>query len=373
LHNYNKIYARIPMKYLKPIFKKILNPLKRLKVYLKHQAGWLDVPKIIPYRGFGSETDVFIEGMVIEDKGLTKPKDQHKFWQNILATIKRFSSDEIAGVQVRANFLGDTQTCETDELGYFSFHFDITNKLQQVDYSQWFSVDFELMDEVVENQKKILAKGEVRIISPTQKRMIISDIDDTVLVSHSTQIMRKLRLMLFKNALTRKPFKGVTEFYKALNKGNNDSSDFPFFYVSSSEWNLYDLLDDFFFINELPKGIFLLRKLEYSIYKFWKSGGGSHQHKYEKIKRLLGLFPDQKVILIGDSGQKDPWIYSDIALEFPGRIEAIYIRKIRSKSLLNQEQNILKKLRNIETEYLELESTIGAIEHARANGFIPSD
>ncbi|MFP4023020.1 MAG: App1 family protein [Thiohalospira sp.] len=360
------------MKYLKPIFRKIVNPFKRVKIYIKHKAGWLDVPKIIPYRGYGNQTEVFIEGMVIEDKGLAKPQDKHKFWHNILATIKRFSSDEIAGVNVRAIFLGETKVCETDALGFFSFHFNINNKLKQIKYNTWYSVDFELIDNVIEDQKTIVAKGEVMIISPKIQRIIISDIDDTVLVSHSTQTMKKLQLMLFKNALTRNPFPGITKFYTALSKGKDDTSDIPFFYVSSSEWNLYDLLEDFFYANELPKGIFLLRKLEYSIYKFWKSGGGSHQHKYNKIKRILELFPDQKVILIGDSGQKDPWIYSDIALEYPGRIETIYIRKIRSRSLFQQEQNIFEKLQNIETEYLEFESALSALEHSKIKGFVSS-
>ena len=95
------------MKYLKPVFKGIKKPFKLLKVYLKQKAGWLDVPKILPYKGYGNETDVYIQGMVIEDKGLTKPKDKQKFWQNILATIKRFSSDEIPDVKVRAEFLGE--------------------------------------------------------------------------------------------------------------------------------------------------------------------------------------------------------------------------------------------------------------------------
>lgn len=360
------------MKYLKPIFRKIVNPFKRVKIYIKHKAGWLDVPKIIPYRGYGNKTDVFIEGMVIEDKGLAKPQDKHKIWHNILATIKRFSSDEIAGVHVRAKFLGETQVCETDALGFFSFHFNINNKLKQIKYNNWHTVDFELMDNVIEDQKAIVAKGEVMIISPKSQRIIISDIDDTVLVSHSTQTMKKLRLMLFKNALTRHAFSGITEFYKALSKGKDNTSNIPFFYVSSSEWNLYDLLVDFFYTNDLPKGIFLLKKLEYSIYKFWKSGGGSHQHKSYKIERILELFPDQKIILIGDSGQKDSWIYSDIALEYPGRIETIYIRKIRSRSLSHQEQNIFEKLQDSKTEYFEFESAFAALEHAKIKGFVRS-
>ena len=82
------------MKYFKPVYKGIKRPFKLLKIFLKQKAGWLDVPKILPYKGYGNERNVFIEGMVIEDKGLAKPKDNQRFWQNILATLKRFSSDE---------------------------------------------------------------------------------------------------------------------------------------------------------------------------------------------------------------------------------------------------------------------------------------
>src|SRR5690606_19793084 len=157
---------------------------------------------------------------------------------------------------------------------------------------------------------QIHATGEVRIVSHQQKLIVVSDIDDTVMISHSTQTLRKLRLMLLKNALTRSPFVEVSKFYRALAEETNTSASNPFFYVSSSEWNLYDLLEDFFHFNHIPKGVFLLRKLKSSIYKFWKSGGGSHDHKYEKTESLLKLYSEQKFILIGDSGQHDPKIYS---------------------------------------------------------------
>jgi phosphatidate phosphatase APP1 len=109
------------MKILKPVFKGIKKPFKRLKVYLKQRAGWLGIPRILPYRGFGDNSTIYITGMVIEDKGLTKPADREKVWQNILAMIKRFSSDEIPGVRVKVDFAGLSQTGETDEMGFFSF------------------------------------------------------------------------------------------------------------------------------------------------------------------------------------------------------------------------------------------------------------
>ncbi len=357
------------MKILKPVFKKIKKPLKWIKVFLKQKLGWLDTPRIIPYKGYGNEREVFIRGMVIEDKGLVKPKDRHMFWHNLLATIKRFSSDEIPGVRVKAEFLNTSLIAETDDLGYFSFHFRLPDKADLLLTKTWHIVHFKLLDEIVENQPEIHATGEIRIISPDQNRIIVSDIDDTVMVSHSTQTFRKLRLMLFKNALTRTPFPHIADFYSALAKGKYEQSDNPFFFVSSSEWNLYDLLDDFFHIHKIPKGVFLLRELKYSIFRFWKSGGGTHEHKYEKIKSLLEFYPGRNFILIGDSGQHDPEIYSRLAIEFSGRIEAIYIRKIRSRSFVKREKELYQKLLETGTSYMEIKDTHEAAYHASENGY----
>jgi phosphatidate phosphatase APP1 len=234
-------------------------------------------------------------------------------------------------------------------------------------------VKFTLLDEIVDRQPEITAKGEVRIVSATEGRLIVSDIDDTVLISHATQTARKLKLMLFKNALTRLPFKGISVFYRALEKGADNNGKNPFFYVSSSEWNLYDLLENFFDHNNIPKGVFMLRKLEASIYKFWKSGQGNHEHKYYNIKFLLEFYPTHKFILIGDSGQKDPDIYNRLAHDFPGRIETIYIRKIRSKTYFKNIEQVNSKLEKVNTSYLQVDDTLEAAKHAVKNGYIDKE
>jgi len=230
------------MKIFKPILKGVKKPFKLFKIYLKQKAGWLGTPRILAYRGFGNDKHVYIRGMVIEDKGLEKPVDKQHVWRNILAMIKRFSSDQIPGVKVEATFLGMKTVAETDELGFFSFYFHVQDISAAILKRDWHTVEFSLLDEIVENQPLITAKGEVRIVSPNEKRVIVSDIDDTVLVSHSTTTFQKLRLMLFKNAIMRVPFKGVASFYCALERGVEKDAFHPFFYVSSSEWNLYDLL-----------------------------------------------------------------------------------------------------------------------------------
>ena len=222
---------------MKPIFKVIKKPIKRLKVFLKQKAGWLDTPKILPYKGYGNGSNVFIQGIVIEDKGLAKPKDKQMFWQNILATIKRFSSDEIAGARVKATFFGESKIMETDELGFFAFHFQFNDSNHNLLTKKWHTVHFELLDTIIENQPPVYATGEVRIISPQQNRVIVSDIYDTVMISHHTQTLRKLRRMSCKNASTRLPVPHIATCSNATDNAKVKTEKNPLSYVLSSEGN----------------------------------------------------------------------------------------------------------------------------------------
>ena len=87
----------------------------------------------------------------------------------------------------------------------------------------------------------------------------------------------------------------------------------------------------------------------------------------------MEFYPGRNFILIGDSGQHDPEIYSRLAIEFPGRIEAIYIRKIRSESLAEREKELYQKLLKTTTSYMEIKDTHEAAYHASENGYIPVD
>jgi phosphatidate phosphatase APP1 len=198
--------------------------------------------------------------------------------------------------------------------------------------------------------------------------MVVSDIDDTVMISHSTKVFRKLRLMLFKNALTRSPFEGVAAFYKALTQPSNGSRR-SVFYVSASEWNLYDLLVDFFAFRGIPKGPLLLSDTKMKLTRFWRSGK-RHNEKVDKIKELFEFYPNRDFILIGDSGQKDPEIYLEILEMFPSRIKAIYIRHIGSKKISTRLSNLIAETRSLGSEMILARSTIEAARHAAEKGFI---
>ncbi|MDA3817630.1 MAG: DUF2183 domain-containing protein [Prolixibacteraceae bacterium] len=358
------------MKPLKPVFRFIKKPFRRALVWFKQKAGWLGVPKIVPFRGYGTSTEVFLKGMVIEDKGLAKPHSHQKVWHNFLTMIKRFWSDEIAGVRVKVVFRNCSEVVETDENGFFTFQLKISNaEAREINTGGWFPVYYELLDDVVQNQPEVHARGQVRVVADKNKRILVSDIDDTILISYSTQILRKLRLMFFKNALTRLPFPGVAQFYRSLVKGADGQRSYPFFYVSSSEWNLYDLLSDFFAINHLPAGVFVLKDLNHNVLKFWKRGSKMHSHKKEKIEKLLDLYKQHDFILIGDSGQRDPFIYSEIAEKYPGRIKAVYIRCVERRMRKSQ-QKIQAYASQLDVDMVLVNNTSEAEVHALKKGYI---
>ncbi|SMO58323.1 Phosphatidate phosphatase APP1 [Saccharicrinis carchari] len=340
----------------------------RLKVILKHRLGWLGVPKVIIYRGFCSEGKAMVSGCLTEDKGLAKPDKQNSTWQNILSMIKRYSSDQIPGAKVRIELANTAQETLSNDNGLFSCTLSKA-ALPALPQSQWVACKAVMPNNASTEPKAVSGWGEVLIPGTDVDFGVISDIDDTILVSHSTQFLRKLRLMLLRNALTRKPFPGVDAFYRALSKGVSGGKCNPFFYISSSEWALYDLLVDFCAHHKLPKGVFLLREFKAGLLKLWKSGGGTHEHKFEKIDLLFKTYPNINFVLIGDNGQHDTDIYTRIARKYPKRVITIYIRTV--KKVKNRKmKKISEELWKEKIPILFTPTTLEAAHHAADNGLI---
>ena len=157
------------------------------------------------------------------------------------------------------------------------------------------------------------------------KRAVISDIDDTVLVTHTHNTLRKVRTLLVKNALRRRAVKEMRELYQEFNEKG-----YPFYDVSNSEANLFPLIRLFLEHNHFPIGpIFLKPFIKWNrIFKKKKRSDG-FSHKKEKITSILNSLNEMDFILIGDDSQKDPEIYAEISRTFPGRIKQIYIRTVK--------------------------------------------
>ncbi len=334
--------------------------------YIKHKHRLIVSPKIVPFTGFGNKDQVLISGMVVEENGISKPEKNLSRWSNLKSMVKRYVANELEGVPVEITFNNVTKVVITDKYGIFRC--DFSNGFQY-EYTTWHKASIMLPGSG--HISPIKAEEEVMIVGNNPQFGIISDIDDTILVSYATQKLMKLRLMLLNNAHTRMPFEGVAAFYEALQNGVSVNGLNPIFYVSNSEWNLYDLLYEFIQFNRIPKGPMLLREMAIRVLRPWKLREVNKNHKKEVISKLFEMYPELKFILIGDSGQKDPEVYSEIVSLFPGRIPAIYIRdvgivekmpriKILSQLVLNE----------FSTEMVLVKDTEGAAMHAIEKGFI---
>ncbi|MDQ3510988.1 MAG: DUF2183 domain-containing protein, partial [Pseudomonadota bacterium] len=155
---------------------------------------------------------------------------------------------------------------------------------------------------------------------------VISDIDDTVLHSSINSWKTAAQLAFLHNARTRQPLQGVATLYQALQDGADHSGRHPIFYVSSSPWNLYDLLEDFMDLNAIPCGPIFLRDFGIEPGKFIATRG--HEHKLQRARMLIERFPQLRWVLMGDSGQADAELYAEAARSYGDRIAAIYIRDV---------------------------------------------
>jgi phosphatidate phosphatase APP1 len=175
-----------------------------------------------------------------------------------------------------------------------------------------------------------VVEGEALVPPATAQRAVICDVDDTVVPTGAGKLLQMAKNVLLHNAHSRAPFPGVAALYRALSAGRGAEGN-PFLYVSSGPWNLYDLLIAAFRLHELPAGPLVLR--DWGITATEVLPTRHHDHKLAAIRQAMTLWPHLPFLLVGDSGQQDPEIYRQLAVENPGRVRAIYIRNVSSGDL----------------------------------------
>ncbi len=334
---------------------------------LKEKLNLHQPLQIVPYRSYGTVNRLYVKGRVLVDKGIKRSSEKDTLWQNLLNMYRRFETDEIPNARVQLEFQGQRHEITTDVEGYFVLNIEPKTPLQLDDI--WHPIELKLVDAPVDFEGEVKATTHVLVPPPDAEYGIISDIDDTIVRTGATSLLASGRNVLLNNAHKRIPFHGVSSFYKSLQLGRNGKRNNPFFYVSSSPWNTYDLLYHFLELNEIPTGPLLLRDLGIDETKFLQSDHLSH--KYKEIENILITYPDIKFILIGDSGQQDAPIYQEVIKNNPGRIMAVYIRDVNIAKHTRKVVAIADELKTDgEVEMVLIKETPEAAEHAANCGFI---
>lgn len=314
------------------------------------------------YHGYGHQHNLIVYGHVLAGKRTERTRFNNNTVLNMLHLIKLFWIKPLQSVKVRLQWENQVFDTTTRSDGFFKFQW----QSETVVTAGW----HQIIVQSVDNQNNIGATGEGKMFIPHLTQYgFISDIDDTVLVSHSAKTGKKLKVLFTKNPRSRKTFADVVKFYNLLALAHTEPSLLnPFFYVSSSEWNLYDYLNEFFKHNGLPKGAFLLNEIK-RWYQLLKTGKTKHQGKLIRVARIIDAFPKQRFVLLGDNSQSDPAIYVAIANKYPDRIVAIYIRNINVEKE-SVTLNLLATLENKGIHTCLSKHTDEAIVHAQSIGLI---
>ena len=301
------------------------------------------------YEGFGNAKRYSIKGRVLENENILKEWSDSKI-RNLLESWKRIETDEIAGAKVGLSFKGLDkskkddfyQEVVTDEEGYF--HFEGEWKLMKTAVDRWETMELNLIEPSI---PLMPLKSNTQILLPPKNSEygIISDMDDTVLQTHATSRLKlkMLYVSFAQGAHQRLPMEGMKSLLKKMTKGKNNTLGNPIFYVSNSPWNIYDILYNFIKIQKLPRGPLLLR--DYGPHLIFKSK--KHvPHKLQTMRHILNTYPKLPFVCLGDTASRDADYYLQMEKEFPGRIQAIYIRQTKATKNARRIRTLLKESGN---------------------------
>jgi phosphatidate phosphatase APP1 len=309
------------------------------------------------YRGYANEQELIVMGHVFNSNKVKDYDYKKNNFKNAAAIINLFRTKTQANADVYLKYKNSTIRTRTLDDGYFKFCIPVDTTVG----FGW--IDYEVS--IIHNDEIIVEKGSY--IRPTQGSLgIISDIDDTFLISYTSNPLKKLYVLLFRNVNSRKIYQNVVSHYQALSSAgrNNKNEQNAFFYVSSSEWNLYTFIIRFTEIHQLPRAVLLLKDIKTSLKDFVFTGRGGHNHKFEKIKHILEFYPNLKYVLLGDDSQEDPYLYENICKIFPVNVKAVYIRQTGS-SKSEKVLALLNNLKELNVEICYFKNSEEAIEHSK--------
>lgn len=278
---------------------------------------------ILPYRGYGSRNEIFLMGRVFRQTSSTTPvKDSLK--DELKTVARRIVRRGQAGVQLKTALNGTEQMTTSDHDGYFQFHIRLKQPLKTNPDSLWQPVPIHVVDGAF---GPATAQGQI-LIPPAQARnLVISDIDDTVIHTGVANKVKMVLRLFFQGVRSRVAFPGTAALYNALHHGLSGTELNPMLYVSRGPWGIYEILDEFFNLHQIPVGpVLFLREWGLSLRRPFPRR--SRGHKAGLIRKMLALYQHLPCVLIGDSGQHDPEIYARIVHDHPGRVKAVYIRNV---------------------------------------------
>jgi len=162
----------------------------------------------------------------------------------------------------------------------------------------------------------------VRVVDPGVRFAILSDIDDTVMVTALPRPLLAAWNTFVLDEHARMAVPGMNVLYERLATAYPGS---PVFYLSTGAWNVAPALTRFLARHLYPAGPLLLTDWGPTADRWFRSG---RAHKRATLVRLAHEFPRIRWLLIGDDGQHDEEIYGEFAAAHPDNVAGVAIRRL---------------------------------------------
>ncbi len=178
----------------------------------------------------------------------------------------------------------------------------------------------------IETKPPRSSEAGLLVVDPRNRLGLISDLDDTIVVS---EVLRKR--VLLRNSLAVAPGErvavaGVAELYRRLLEKNPAPETAAVFYVSASPKQLTDNLRAFLRANDFPRGVLRLKELSETSED--SLTGEQRAYKLRILGEILEAYPQVRFMLFGDDGEQDPEIYAELQKRRPDQVEGVWIRRV---------------------------------------------
>ena len=233
-----------------------------------------------------------------------------------------FLMDHQGGRTVHLRIAGNIETAgHTGENGRFECRVRISDELAR---SKQFNGNRLPIEAILPPAQSEPQTAEAFLLNP-EGLSVISDIDDTIKV---TQVSDRNELV--RNTFCRpfRPVAGMADLYRGWAATNGTA----FHYVSASPWQLYLPLAEFVRSNGFPRGSFHLRNFRVKDGTFLDLFRSPEHYKLTAIEALLERYPHRRFVLVGDSGERDPEVYAELARRHPNQVAGILIRDVTGES-----------------------------------------
>ena len=266
------------------------------------QRGWRDT--IVPYTGYGTPSWVRVMARLLVRRPEQRPKPTRavRGWRSF-ATLPL--ADEVVVIEA-----GDRRhEVRTDQGGYVDVVVEAGLE------PGWRSV-------TLHRAGADPVEAPVRILAPDVRFAVVSDIDDTVMVTALPRPLLAAWNTFVLDEYARSPVPGMAVLYERLVTAHPDA---PIFYLSTGAWNVAPALTRFLSRNLYPFGPLLLTDWGPTTERWFRSG---QAHKRATLERLAQEFPDVRWLLVGDDGQHDQEIYGEFVASHPDHVAAVAIRQL---------------------------------------------